>query len=606
MLSTLPAPADLDAERPDRAREARRLRLFLEQAQGFEFAIAIYSRADTVEPLIAETMRELADAGLPVLQIDLRGQDDQAILLKLLMQALATALAGGETVRGVFVTGLEGHLDYVQGGIRSQTGPLLATANLQRDVFPSRCPVPVVLWASALAQPAIARLAPDLWHWRRATFDFTEGAEPHALTLDRAIPRPDRDFDRLPAEDLRRRLAMLSELERELGDDPGTLSEVDRSWLARLVIEKAETLWHLGEVEPAQAAFECGLDLARAAGIDSLVARAWSGMADIRYLNGDYDQALRIRQEEELPVYQRLGDVRATAVTMGQIADILQARGELDQALRIRHEEQLPVYQRLGDVRATAVTMGQIADILQARGELDQALRIRHEEQLPVYQRLGDVRETAVTMGQIADTLQARGELDQALRIRREEELPVYERLGDVREKAVTMGKIADILQTRGDLDEALRILSNEVKPAFERLGAVREKTVTMGHIGHVLERQGNLDAARQLQLACLEEHKRLGDVDGVAATLWDLARLDRAEGKHEDMAPRLVEAFALLRKLGRAEGLAVVGEALGRAKAEAGERDQAREALEISAAAYRKLGRLLEAAAVEGLLRDP
>jgi hypothetical protein len=31
---------------------------------------------------------------------------------------------------------------------------------------------------------------------------------------------------------------------------------------------------------------------------------------------------------------------------MGQIADILQARGELDEAVRIRREEELPVYER--------------------------------------------------------------------------------------------------------------------------------------------------------------------------------------------------------------------------------------------------------------------
>jgi phosphopentomutase len=97
----------------------------------------------------------------------------------------------------------------------------------------------------------------------------------------------------------------------------------------------------------------------------------------------------------------------------GEIADILQARGQLDEALRIRKEEELPVYERLGDVRSRAVTMGMIADILQARGQLDDALRIRKEEELPVYERLGDVRSRAVTMGKIADILEARGQLDE-------------------------------------------------------------------------------------------------------------------------------------------------------------------------------------------------
>src|SRR4029079_1091099 len=99
----------------------------------------------------------------------------------------------------------------------------------------------------------------------------------------------------------------------------------------------------------------------------------------------------------------------------------LQAREQLDEALRIRREEQLPVYERLGEVPARAMTMGQIGDIWQARGQLDEALRIRREEELPVYERLGDVRLRAVTMGRIAGNLEARGELDEALRIRREE-----------------------------------------------------------------------------------------------------------------------------------------------------------------------------------------
>jgi len=141
-------------------------------------------------------------------------------------------------------------------------------------------------------------------------------------------------------------------------------------------------------------------------------------------------------------------------VTMGQIADILYRRGEHDEALRIRREEELPVFERLGDVRSRAVTMGKIADILYQRGEHDEALRIRREEQLPVFERLGDVRSRAVTMGQIADILYRRGELDEALRIRREEQLPVYERLGDVRSRSVTLHKIASALIESGGIEQ--------------------------------------------------------------------------------------------------------------------------------------------------------
>ncbi|NUQ71608.1 MAG: hypothetical protein HUU17_12420 [Chthonomonadales bacterium] len=54
---------------------------------------------------------------------------------------------------------------------------------------------------------------------------------------------------------------------------------------------------------------------------------------------------------------------------MGRIADILQLRGDLDEALRIRREEALPVYERLGDVRALLVGRVYLAFILKQRGK---------------------------------------------------------------------------------------------------------------------------------------------------------------------------------------------------------------------------------------------
>jgi hypothetical protein len=87
----------------------------------------------------------------------------------------------------------------------------------------------------------------------------------------------------------------------------------------------------------------------------------------------------------------------------------LQARGQLDEALKIRNDEELPVYERLGDVRSRAVTMGKIANILQDRGQLDEALKIRTDEELPVYERLGDVRELLIGRANLAIGLLQRG-----------------------------------------------------------------------------------------------------------------------------------------------------------------------------------------------------
>ena len=162
---------------------------------------------------------------------------------------------------------------------------------------------------------------------------------------------------------------------------------------------------------------------------------------------GEFDEALRIRREEELPVYERLGDVRSRAVTMGKIADVLQARGEIDEALRIRREEQLPVYERLGDVRSRAVTMGQIADVLRPAANSTRRCASAARSSCRSTSASATCARAPSPWARSPTCCRPAGELDEALRIRREEQLPVFERLGDVRARAVTMGQIADVLR---------------------------------------------------------------------------------------------------------------------------------------------------------------
>ena len=229
----------------------------------------------------------------------------------------------------------------------------------------------------------------------------------------------------------------------------------------------------------------------------------WGGLAD---------RAMEAAKEKR-ELDRKRGVERDEAISAGFIADILQAKGEFDDALKIRYEEELPVYNRLGDAGLRALAMGKIADILQARGQLGEALKIRNEEQLPVYMRLGDMRSRAVTMGRIADILQARGQLDEALRIRNEEELPVYERLGDVYARAVTMHWISQIVQAQGDLQASVRILREEVLPIYERLGDVQALVRGRWGLGAALLEQGNdcdRDEARQLLRLALDDARRL------------------------------------------------------------------------------------------------
>lgn len=85
-------------------------------------------------------------------------------------------------------------------------------------------------------------------------------------------------------------------------------------------------------------------------------------------ITGDLTEAERLLREA-LVIFERTGDVRSRAVTMGKIADILHARGELDEALRIYQEEVIPVDLRLAHAHNLLFDRTRVAELLIGRNQ---------------------------------------------------------------------------------------------------------------------------------------------------------------------------------------------------------------------------------------------
>jgi tetratricopeptide (TPR) repeat protein len=200
---------------------------------------------------------------------------------------------------------------------------LLKRLNYRREAFAARCQRPLLLWIRKRDVQTVATGAADLWAWRSGVFDFSlpevlVRAEQHHVRTD--LVGPDR-----PARQQR-----LLEVERHLRARPSLqAADVD------LLVELGDLQDALGQPEDAQHSYSQALTAA--SGTDDRRRRvlAQGRIANLLETRGDLDEALRIRGEQ-IPIYERLGDVRSLAVTRGQIADILQARGDLDEALRIR------------------------------------------------------------------------------------------------------------------------------------------------------------------------------------------------------------------------------------------------------------------------------
>jgi tetratricopeptide (TPR) repeat protein len=586
-----PLSASVAEHAVEQAGEAfRALRRGITRSRGFSLHVCTCDAPASRDQFIANLAASMP--AVSVHRVNLTKADADVL------DAVATVLADASP-GPVMVVGCE---DVLADAAQAQH--FLSSLNLRRVEWPARIACPVVFWVPRRLLGILTSGAPDFFDWRSDTIAFPEIGTGEALSF---APR-DWKFGVDPRFSGQEREERLRELKARIAasgraDDENLLRHQSSWW-----DEIADLELVRGNVDEAlRIRNEEQLPVFERLGDVREKAVTMGQIADMLQARGQLDEALRIRNEEELPVYERLGDVRGKAVTMGQIADILQARGQFDDALRIRQDEELPVFERLGDVREKAVTMGKIADILQARGQLDDALRIRQEEQLPVYERLGDVRGKAVTMGKIADILHARGQLDDALRIHNEDELPIYERLGDVREKAVAMGKIADILRARGQLDDALRIRNEEELPVYERLGDVRSQAVTMGNIADILQARGQLDEALALHEQRLPIAQRLGDIDSLAHIRYSIAALRLQRGEHETgglqtIHDELAEAFAISVKLGRADGIAAIGKLLAQVLAMAGQREQALGVLEQAESAYAKLDNAQGLASVRDL----
>jgi hypothetical protein len=209
--------------------------------------------------------------------------------------------------------------------------------NLRREAVAQHVNARLLLWFTTATIEEMALAAPDIWAWRSGVFSFVTTAQP------------------LPAT----HLPSVHPNRREHASKFKRIAELRHS---------------LDLVPPLPEDIQLSL---------------WGELADLLKSVGELEEVLRIRQEQELPVYERLGARREGAITQGEIADVLVAQGQAEEGLSLLRQQVLPVFNELGDLRSKAVTQASIADILQARGRAEEGLHILEQDVLPVFEQLG-------------------------------------------------------------------------------------------------------------------------------------------------------------------------------------------------------------------------
>ncbi|MGF3024799.1 hypothetical protein ACQVP2_18495 [Methylobacterium aquaticum] len=103
-------------------------------------------------------------------------------------------------------------------------------------------------------------------------------------------------------------------------------------------------------------------------------------MADILFARGDLDDALRIRREEELPVYERLGDLVGLCNVRFNLAQLRLAQGVTDQESAQDVMENLAeayrLAEHLGHAEAIAAIGALFGQVLSQAGAQTEAVTV--------------------------------------------------------------------------------------------------------------------------------------------------------------------------------------------------------------------------------------
>ncbi len=184
--STLPAaPSEpVEHDRPDVEQELRALSLALSEGEGFRLVVATYDVPRVRDSLIDRLRADLKGRGVRLTCLHVSVHPTDCDLLESLQAHLSASAAtleeGLRPAVAVAVVDLETCLGYHR---QAPAGTeVLRRANLHREAFAEQVRCPVVFWLMPVATSRFAQEAPDLWHWRIATFDFT-GAPTEAVEL---------------------------------------------------------------------------------------------------------------------------------------------------------------------------------------------------------------------------------------------------------------------------------------------------------------------------------------------------------------------------------------------------------------------------------------
>jgi CHAT domain-containing protein len=319
--------------------------------------------------------------------------------------------------------------------------------------------------------------------------------------------------------------------------------------------------WDLGNYRESLDDFDQAHAIADRLGDRPLSASVLNNRGLVRDELGDYSGSLT-DYEASLALFEQEQDRRGQGDALGNIGGVHLLLGRYEQALDYQRRA-LTISEALESKPAMTIDHGNIALSLLGLGRTGEALE-HFDRALALARETGMEQEAAYWQRGKGNALVSQGHYDLGLELHREA-LATYERSGARGLLLDAQHDMGMLMLTLGDPASAEAWFQQAVQLAREigQQQAVTENLIALGDLQYRRQRPGE---ARALYEEGLRRATESGESQLRALASLRLARVDRAQGKHEDASSRAAEALQASRAIGAAPIVAEAWFALGEA----------------------------------------
>jgi tetratricopeptide (TPR) repeat protein len=294
----------------------------------------------------------------------------------------------------------------------------------------------------------------------------------------------------------------------------------------RIDLEEYIAAKSVSDYKRALTAAERASAKGQAQGARILVARAKGLEGEALSALDQPDKAIQ-RYEESKSIYAEFGHRRGIARAVSGLADVKLQLGDSETAKKL-YKEALASFRQIGNQTGIAASLNSIAIILKQQGDFETA-KTMYREALAIRRDIGERPQMAVTLNGLANTLLEQGQLGEAKEMYTEA-LAIARETGARRMVARAMTNLGQALRNQGDLAAAKNLYQESI--AMRRqLGDEPGLAIVLLNFGELLEDQGDLVYAKKMCQESLTIQRKLRNKSGIGYSLWGMGLLALAEG---------------------------------------------------------------------------